>query len=479
MSINVSPSHVFVQGIPPLSPLRCGSTSSNAEPSIVKEPTTSRPLSHHRVSSSSIPLNVPSRHSSGSGGHRQHAHSISLGSLHPSNANRVTRRKSLTANSLSAAMLHINDASLEALVSPESQVARRAGPPSRTISATSPPPRSDDEPYVKQEQSAGETETPTQQRPAGDTKMRNRRASEGSYLTKEAKRVSNELKCDKCGKGYKHSSCLTKHLYVAAIERNNAERADNCRWEHTPEWAYTSKLLISKHQQVQLLEAASVLVTMNQDLPAEMSTAIESDHSSASPEASGSSELLDDEPSSVETTPPPTSEGLEQDGKRFSNTSSMYSRSYQSVPGTSIAASSLPSSSYGSYHYTSRPSTSGAPYSTLPAEDEAGLAAAVKLVSFGTPRSMALAMDQDVPPVPPLPARYATHNNTKSTSCIDYVFSPQFPTHPLSHRISDERDTKMPIATTTSVDVVDLEERRSFSRGHSEHEDGFFGRMEE
>jgi hypothetical protein len=48
------------------------------------------------------------------------------------------------------------------------------------------------------------------------SKNRNRRASEGSYLVKgEGKRASSELRCDTCGKGYKHSSCLTKHLYVS------------------------------------------------------------------------------------------------------------------------------------------------------------------------------------------------------------------------------------------------------------------------
>ena len=47
-------------------------------------------------------------------------------------------------------------------------------------------------------------------------KQRNRRASEGAYLVKgEGKRVSSELRCDTCGKSYKHSSCLTKHLYVS------------------------------------------------------------------------------------------------------------------------------------------------------------------------------------------------------------------------------------------------------------------------
>lgn len=69
-----------------------------------------------------------------------------------------------------------------------------------------------------------------------------RRISEG-----ETGRLKEELKCE-CGKGYKHVSSLAKHL-----------------WEHTPEWNVTSKLLISKHQQVQLLEAASILVSMNEE----------------------------------------------------------------------------------------------------------------------------------------------------------------------------------------------------------------------
>lgn len=47
------------------------------------------------------------------------------------------------------------------------------------------------------------------------SKAKTRRASEGAYLSKgEGKRSSGELRCEKCGKGYKHSSCLTKHLSV-------------------------------------------------------------------------------------------------------------------------------------------------------------------------------------------------------------------------------------------------------------------------
>lgn len=68
-----------------------------------------------------------------------------------------------------------------------------------------------------------------------------RRISEG-----ETGRLKHELRCEACGKGYKHISSLAKHL-----------------WEHTPEWRVTRKLLMLKHQQVQLLEAASILVGMN------------------------------------------------------------------------------------------------------------------------------------------------------------------------------------------------------------------------
>ncbi|KAI7858942.1 hypothetical protein BDC45DRAFT_497938 [Circinella umbellata] len=53
-------------------------------------------------------------------------------------------------------------------------------------------------------------------------------------------------RCDDCGKVYKHPSCLAKH-----------------RWEHSDEWELTSKLLLTKHQQVQMLEAAAILVSLD------------------------------------------------------------------------------------------------------------------------------------------------------------------------------------------------------------------------
>ncbi|WFD20511.1 hypothetical protein MCAP1_002757 [Malassezia caprae] len=53
-------------------------------------------------------------------------------------------------------------------------------------------------------------------------------------------------KCESCAKVYRHPSCLIKH-----------------RWEHTMYWKEASKFLMSKHQQVQLLEAAAILVGMD------------------------------------------------------------------------------------------------------------------------------------------------------------------------------------------------------------------------
>ncbi|KAJ1663624.1 hypothetical protein IW140_000957 [Coemansia sp. RSA 1813] len=51
--------------------------------------------------------------------------------------------------------------------------------------------------------------------------------------------------CAVCGKQYKHRSCLNKHL-----------------WEHHDAWEACLKYNLTKHQQVQMMEAAQVLVDM-------------------------------------------------------------------------------------------------------------------------------------------------------------------------------------------------------------------------
>ena len=96
--------------------------------------------------------------------------------------------------SVAAAVQGIDDASLEALISPNN-----VGQASKRIDNTN------------AENKAASDATNT-------AKSRNRRASEGAHLSKtEGKRVSSELKCETCGKGYKHSSCLTKHLSVTSL----------------------------------------------------------------------------------------------------------------------------------------------------------------------------------------------------------------------------------------------------------------------
>ncbi|KAF2860802.1 hypothetical protein K470DRAFT_264196 [Piedraia hortae CBS 480.64] len=175
---------------------------------------------------------------------------------------------------------------------------------------------------------------------ATDRKPKARRASEGNRMGRRDK--AGELKCEHCGKAYKHGSCLSKHL-----------------WEHTPQWQLTSKLLISKHQQVQLLEAASVLVAMNQD------GSHDSDRSSISGISVSTGR---DEPSSAETTPPPN-DASRRSSKRLSG----------------VCSQSLPTCQ----------------------ED---LAAAVGLLSCSqnTPTSGPTIPRGDVPPVPPLPPQYMT-----------------------------------------------------------------------
>lgn len=269
------------------------------------------------------------------------------------------------------------------------------------------------------------------------------------------------------------------------------------RWEHTPEWSVTSKLLISKHQQVQLLEAASVLVGMNQDSSAspESVKTNDSDQSSDSPATSGTSEPIDDEyNSSAETTPPPTSEQAYSShafstvrSKRDSSSSSAFSRSYQSAPSSSLpGAPPSVGTSYGSYYHPGiprRPSASGFILSnnlTLD-EDEAELARAVEsLCSFGTPRTGPVHLPADIPPVPPLPARFAGQNvNRISANIAGPNLQPNRDMLPPSTQpLPDESDVKM--GDVSSDDDDEDYDERSMSHGRSdEDDDGVFGRMEE
>ncbi|KAJ9607582.1 hypothetical protein H2200_007660 [Cladophialophora chaetospira] len=365
----------------------------------------------------------------------KHSHSISLSATNPSH--RVNRRKSVNAGASSTAQAAIAAALREQ--------GEQAGMPiqnhrksigSRKTAESQPAGgRPSMHSYFNgssngtgQDTQALEDNSNDEDTQAKTLKNRNRRASEGSHLIKgEGKKSATDLRCDTCGKGYKHSSCLTKHL-----------------WEHDPAWAVTSKLLISKHQQVQLLEAASVLCNMTaENLSASQfeleSAAIDpSEDSSASPGFSSSE--MQDELSSVETTPPPMSEAAYPvpDTKRFSSSSNGFSRSYRSVQSSSYAESfhspGLPPHRLSGVDF--RPSTSGT--------DDGTLAAAAAGLSFssGTPRTKPSYLGADVPPVPPLPQQYQSFHSKSSDSTLTTVYNPLLQMHPptLTQQISDERN---------------------------------------
>jgi hypothetical protein len=69
---------------------------------------------------------------------------------------------------------------------------------------------------------------------------------DSTETTKRKKPALSEThRCNDCGKLYKHLKSLFKH-----------------QWEHSEYWEASSKLSLTKHQQVQMLEAASILANM-------------------------------------------------------------------------------------------------------------------------------------------------------------------------------------------------------------------------
>lgn len=225
-----------------------------------------------------------------------------------------------------------------------------------------------------------------------------------------------------------------------------------------------------------MLEAASVLVNINQDaLGADDVKHGESDNSSVSPAASGSSEVPDEYESiysSAETTPPPMNDQytLPEDigsgrTKRSSGISSSYSRSYQSAP-----SGSLPTSNGFSQYSSPVGYTSG-----IATEEEGSLAAAVEtLCSFGTPRSGALYLPANVPPVPPLPARYLEQNQgLKSGNMLPQpdlgLPSPSY------HPLSNERDVRM---GDHRLSFPGVHSDATRERDRNDVDEGVFGVME-
>lgn len=251
-----------------------------------------------------------------------------------------------------------------------------------------------------------------------------------------------------------------------------------------------------------------MLVNMNQDDVPEESPEAESEISSASP---GASSDVRDGLSSAETTPPPMDEQEEDDDFEMSGmpanwtkrpsigNASAFSRSYQSIPSSSYTGSApLHSPAFSHFRKSSvdtRPSTAD---TRLHEDDEADLAAAIGLCNFGTPRTVPVSNTPDVPPVPPLPARYldsGSHPGTQSPrlppsgpvdetlrrdSNADLFLSVSL-NPSLSYKVSDEREVRTGEATARESRQRQNADVDFGSRPlpADDDDDGVFGRMEE
>ncbi|KAK2605210.1 hypothetical protein N8I77_008065 [Diaporthe amygdali] len=430
---------------------------------------TSRPLTHRpSLSSNSLTGTNTTRQSHS----RTNSHTVLTGPLNT--AHRVARRKSVTSSNANivaaaAAAAAIGDMNTKVPSLPINIGARRMSK-SGTGGLASPPASMPAHKFLNMEvkpehQDSAIDDQETASPEEGDALQndRVRRASDGQPQAKEGRRFNRpELRCEHCGKGYKHSSCLTKHL-----------------WEHTPEWSYTSKLLISKHQQVQLLEAASVLVAMNDQPPSPPDSARET-----SPSVSGGSSEQVDGRSSANTTPPPHMDGLHATDAakyQFSPTSpfggdnfrSGISRSLYAAPSESSYATSVPfSSGFGHQYLEPSPPPSG-----LSVSGEANnLASRVAMLSCSynsNNGSQAGQLHDGVPAVPPIPAHFLGQ-----ASLGQSPFLSSFPNQaPESFTRGDRRrgseDVKMEYGDND-------DDARSRARSDEyDVNDGFFGRMEE
>lgn len=152
---------------------------------------------------------------------QRHAHSVSLGASNSNN--RVTRRKSVTTTAAQAAAavaasMEGGESTSLPMGAHRRSLAGRKGQESGSVgnvsgfssylsrSINSP---SQDQPVRK--------ESPGSDHSDSKLKNRNRRASEGAQLKIDGKRAAAAIKCDRCGKGYKHGSCLSKHMCVSPL----------------------------------------------------------------------------------------------------------------------------------------------------------------------------------------------------------------------------------------------------------------------
>lgn len=184
---------------------------------------------------------------------RQHSHSISLGAVNAHH--RVTRRKSVTtsaanaAAAIAASMKDGESASSLPMGTHRRSLGGRKGLESTSVGATS-----GFSSYLSRSVNSPSQEPPvarkaspsiSEEDDAKSPKSRNRRASEGAQSKTEGKRVPADLRCDRCGKGYKHGSCLSKHMCVSPmpLRRLLLSRSGTCAMSalcRSPSWSFNS-----------------------------------------------------------------------------------------------------------------------------------------------------------------------------------------------------------------------------------------------
>ena len=189
-----------------------------------------RPLTQHRPSLSSVSSSGLSGRQSHS---RNNSHSLlTAGSLN--STHRVTRRKSVTnpAANVAAITAALRDGDRSPAMpianAPRRNTMSKTAAARAAIASSLPSPpaslpshahKSMSDVKREMQDSAIDDDVNDMSGDEGsnkDQKARIRRASDGQPLLKEGRKSNRiEVRCDKCGKSYKHSSCLTKHLLVS------------------------------------------------------------------------------------------------------------------------------------------------------------------------------------------------------------------------------------------------------------------------
>lgn len=160
----------------------------------------------NRLSVGSNASSLPTRHSYS----RSHSHTTSLG--------RINRRKSSTFSP--ATKPAVVGAAVESAVADGSvAVNRRSSMSKAALAALNDGGHASSLPHHTSVPETGGSGSAVVDGPSlasfqgiDKSKPKMRRASDGTRLTKKEKAATGELKCEHCGKAYKHGSCLSKHL---------------------------------------------------------------------------------------------------------------------------------------------------------------------------------------------------------------------------------------------------------------------------